>query len=225
MTDAQTIFEFRLACQKGGCPICYLVQRLGARYIEGTLNESLLDPVVRQKLLGSHGFCYEHTWRSIDLKLSDALGHAILFHDLIKDARNKLGGYGRVTGVDLADTLEPVTICPACQIEQAAADRIIDSIKSALTSPDFLAEFRQSTGICIPHLRLLLRSLDSERKAIVLEHQILCLMNLQDELAEFIRKSDYRFRAEVIGREGDSYKRAADVMMGKHRPSEKKDVR
>ena len=86
MPDAQTIYELRLACHKPGCPICMLVQRAGARYIEGTFSESMLDPGVRQKLVDSRGFCYEHTWQSINLKLSDALGHAILYQDLVRDA-------------------------------------------------------------------------------------------------------------------------------------------
>ncbi len=50
-------------------------------------------------------------------------------------------------------------------------------------------------------------------------------MNCEENLAEFIRKSDYRFRDEAIGKEGDSYKRAADMIKGKHRLAEKKDFR
>ena len=90
MPDAQTIYELRLACHKPACPVCTLIQRAGARYMEGTFNESMLDPGVRQKLVNSLGFCYEHSWQSINLKLSDSLGQAILFKDLVKDALKKI---------------------------------------------------------------------------------------------------------------------------------------
>jgi hypothetical protein len=41
---------------------------------------------------------------------------------------------------------------------------------------------------------------------------------------EFIRKNDYRFKDEVIGKEGDSYRRAAELLKGKQPPANKKDL-
>jgi hypothetical protein len=224
MTDTQTMYEFRLACYKPGCPICTLVQRVGTRYIEGTFTESMLDPVVRQRLVVSLGFCYEHTWQSITLKLSDALGHAILYQDLVNDVMKKIGEGEKITGYQVVSALNPVAPCPACQVEEGALGRIIDSMAHALRDKDFIAEFKQSSGLCIPHLRRLLPSLDGEMQEIVLGHQLTCMESLKGELAEFIRKSDYRFRDEAYGKEGDSYKRAAEMIMGKQKPAEKKDI-
>ena len=96
---------------------------------------------------------------------------------------------------------------------------------SALLDQGFISEFKHSSGLCIPHLKRILPKLDGNRRGIVLLHQHDCLEKLRGELAEFIRKNDYRFRDEVIGDEGDSYKRAADMISGKHRPAEKKDFR
>ncbi len=48
---------------------------------------------------------------------------------------------------------------------------------------------------------------------------------IKSDLAEFIRKSDYRFRNEIMGKEGDSYKRAADMIHGKQMPTDRKDIR
>jgi hypothetical protein len=225
MTEPQTIYELRLACHKPGCPICTLVQQSGALYIEGMFSENMLDPGVRQKLVESQGFCYEHTWQSITLKLSDALGHAILYQDLVKDVMKTIMENEKITGSQMANALHSAIPCPACLIEESTLERIIDSLTTALRDKGFIAEFKQSSGLCIPHLRRLLPSLDTDRKAVVLSHQITCLEGLNGELAEFIRKSDYRFRDEVIGKEGDSYKRAADLIQGKHRLSEKKYLR
>ena len=225
MPDAQTIYELRLACHKPGCPVCTLVQRAGARYIEGTFNESMLDPGVRQKLVDSQGFCYEHTWQSINLKLSDALGHAILYQDLVRGAMRTITENEANGSSQLVNALTPGSTCPACRVEDATLERVIDSMVSALRDQDFISEFKQSPGLCIPHLKRILPKLDGKRQAVVLLHQNTCLEQLRGELAEFIRKSDYRFRDEVIGKEGDSYKRAADMISGKHRLAEKKDFR
>jgi hypothetical protein len=224
MPDAQTIYELRLASHKPGCPVCTLIHRAGTRYMEGIFNESMLDPDVRQKLVKSLGFCYNHTWQSIDLKLSDALGHAILYQDLVKDAIQKIVENEQNPGNKLTSALESLAECPACMIEEAALERILDTIVVALRNEDFVTEFRQSSGLCLPHLQLLLPKLDRKRQTTILGFQFECLENLKGELAEFIRKSDYRFRDESIGKEGDSYKRAAALIHGKRQPAEKMDL-
>jgi hypothetical protein len=225
MSDAQTIYELRSAARKHGCPVCFLVQRAGARYIEGTFNESMLDPGIRQKLVESMGFCYEHTWLSIDLKLTEALGHAILYKDLVKHVLTVITEKGTNPGQQVASALDRAKSCPACRVEEETLERIVDSLAAALKESDFVEEFRQSDGLCVPHLKRLLPSLDQKRQTIVLDHQGSKMESLLKELAEFIRKSDYRFRDEAIGVEGDSYKRAADMVRGKHRVNDKKDLR
>jgi hypothetical protein len=225
MPDAQTIYELRAAFQKPGCPICTFIQRVSARYIEGTFNESLLDPTIRQKLVDSLGFCYEHIWLSLNLKLSDALGHAILSRDLVKTTLKTIIENENNAGDRLASSLDPVATCPACRIEEATVERVIDSMKVALRDQEFITAYTQSNGLCISHLKRLLPGLDVKRRAVILDHQRICMEQLLGELSEFIRKSDYRFRDEIIGKEGDSYLRAADMIQGKRRPSEKKDLR
>jgi hypothetical protein len=205
--------------------VCTLVQRAGARYIEGTFNESILDPVIRQKLVESSGFCFEHTWLSINLKLSDALGHAIIFQDLLKKATNILLDHGMDPGMEPTDALITAKRCPACQIEDETLDRVIKSLANAMRDQDFLSDFKQSDGLCIPHLARLLGSVDEKRQSAAITHQLACMETLRKELGEFIRKSDYRYRDEMMGKEGDSYKRAADMLKGKHRPIEKKDLK
>jgi hypothetical protein len=185
----------------------------------------MLDPGVRQKLVDSRGFCYEHTWQSINLKLSDALGHAILYQDLVRDAMRTITENEASGSSQLVSALTPGSTCPACRVEDVTLERVIDSMVPALRDQDFITEFKQSTGLCIPHLKRILPKLDGKRRAVVLLHQNACLEQLRAELAEFIRKSDYRFRDELIGKEGDSYKRAADMISGKHRLGEKKDFR
>jgi hypothetical protein len=225
MSDAQSIFELRLACQKPGCPVCFLVQRAGARYIESIFSESLLDPEVRQKLVVSRGFCYNHTWLSIHLKLSDALGQAILFKDLVSDIQNKLSNHANQNDSQFISTLETTKSCPACQIENETEERVVHSLKDALKDPIFIKDLSQSEGLCIPHLTVLLPKLDKKRKTMIIDLQKSRLQKIELELAEFIRKSDYRFHDEIIGKEGDSYKRAADLLRGRHLPIDKQDLR
>ncbi|HTX90059.1 MAG TPA: DUF6062 family protein [Anaerolineales bacterium] len=225
MADQQTIYEIRQACGKPGCPVCTLVQRAGARYIEGIYGECILDPDVRQKLADSLGFCYGHTWLAIDLKLTEALGHAILFQSLVNRAGKILADGEKAPGQQLAAALEPELGCPACRIEAETTERVTDSLAHALKDQDFVNAYQASNGLCLPHLKLLLPKLDQKRQSSLLTHQRARMESLKNELGEFIRKNDFRFREERIGAEGDSYKRAADLLAGKRRPAERKDLK
>jgi hypothetical protein len=182
----------------------------------------MLDPGIRQKLVDSLGFCYEHTWRSIDLKLSDALGIAILFHDLVKETLKMVEENEKLPGNQLSKVLAPHEMCPACRIEELTLERITDSMIKGLCNKDFIQEFEKSSGLCLPHLKQLLPGLDKDLQKIVLNHQRTSMEILKSELSEFIRKSDYRFRDEIMGKEGDSYKRAAELIKGQGTPDTKK---
>ena len=65
---------------------------------------------------------------------------------------------------------------------------------------------------------------DRKRQGIVLHHQCAQLESLKVELAEFIRKNDYRFRDGIICEKGDSYRRAAELHRGKHPPATRKEL-
>ncbi|MFH1523786.1 MAG: hypothetical protein ABIF04_02380 [Chloroflexota bacterium] len=50
------------------------------------------------------------------------------------------------------------------------------------------------------------------------------LKSLKVELAEFICKRGYRFRDEMIGKEGDSCRRSAELLNEKYPPATKKEL-
>ena len=77
---------------------------------------------------------------------------------------------------------------------------------------------RASEGLCLPHLR---SALEQVREIGACEQLLSIhrarLETLESELAEFIRKNDYRFKAEGFGKEGDAWLRAVGLIAGSHR--------
>ena len=67
---------------------------------------------------------------------------------------------------------------------------------------------------CIPHLPLVLERVSPEAVAAILESHRSAFQHLHDELAEFFRKADYRFRDEPRGSEQTAWLRAADTLAG-----------
>ena len=85
-----TAYELTLACKKPDCPVCRLEQKSVQQYMEGLLYESVNSPSLRNRLRVSHGFCNEHAWLAIDNHLGDALGFAIIYHDVINSVLRQL---------------------------------------------------------------------------------------------------------------------------------------
>jgi hypothetical protein len=114
-------------------------------------------------------------------------------------------------------------LCPACK-HLSEFDRInIDTfIQMLVQDQAFRDAFKDSDGLCIPHLikTVEIASREVHEKGfasiaeILLPLQIKALKHLQFELSEFIRKHDYRFAREGFGSEKDSVERAAVKLAG-----------
>ncbi|MGC8972315.1 MAG: DUF6062 family protein [bacterium] len=71
-----------------------------------------------------------------------------------------------------------------------------ESIKN-IKSQEFYKAYRDSDGLCISHLsKLLTLSRDKEINGIFIELTASKLKLLSDQLSEFIRKQDYRFKED-----------------------------
>ena len=100
------------------------------------------------------------------------------------------------------------TTCPAClrrAQHMASALSVLERVPAR--------RFRQ-VRFCIPHLPLVLERVSPEVAEVVLESQRITFRRLHDELAEFFRKADYRFRDEPRGSEQTAWLRAADTLAG-----------
>ncbi|MBN2387765.1 MAG: hypothetical protein JXB85_12170 [Anaerolineales bacterium] len=228
MADAQTAYELRLLFKYRGCPVCALAQRTATRYVDTLFYESVLDPGRRERIRASLGLCYEHAWLTIESKLSDALGLAIVYHDLAATLLARLpekpdsGGRERKA---LVEALSETRLCPACETRRTVEERSIKVLGEALQKDDYLDDYRKSDGLCLPHLRLMIEETGNQKVlAAVINHQRQRLEGLKEELSEFIRKNDYRFQDEGMGAERDSYQRAAEQVTGKRRPASKADL-
>ena len=123
----------------------------------------------------------------------------------------------RRLGMELARQLEPRGTCPLCE-RQAAIELgelrryLAESEKPGLG--DGAAE--EMATLCLPHLSLSCRlRLSSAGRAALVRRQVLGWSALIEELKEYIRKQDYRFRDEPRGHEQTSPYRAVAQMAGR----------
>ena len=231
-----TYMDLIEACQKPGCLVCTLRDEMVESYIRMLFHERINDPPSRDKLRYSYGLCYHHSWLALDAQLGNALGAAIISHDvigkLLKDLselsveKDRLASIKRLVqpggGQDQRDSwFKPEKECPVCLHQEYVEDWIEKTLVESIQKEDLTTAIQGSDGICLPHLRRsLMRNISPESVQAFLKIARERWEKLDFELSEFIRKNDYRFSKEGFGDEKDSWLRATLVLKG-NRPKRK----
>jgi DNA-binding transcriptional MerR regulator len=84
-----------------------------------------------------------------------------------------------------------------------------------MKTTEMVGALQASDGLCLPHLRQALehvRKRSTSEKLLAIHREK--LESLSAELAEFIRKNDYRVIQKGFGKEGDAWLRAITLMVG-----------
>ena len=202
-----TYTAFVEACSQPGCPLCRVEHDAVLRYISGIFYEQVTDYNLRDRLRDSLGFCREHAYFAVDELPGNALGIAIIYQDLIKFAKHHLD--------DPRSGSSPKRRCPACEQRDLNMMRTLSDLAKHIEDPAMTNALKKSDGLCLFHMRHALKHtrVPSKRALLLsIEHEI--LGRLSQELAEFVRKNDYRFAKETFGSERDSWRRAVGIVAG-----------
>ncbi len=227
--------DIREAFAHPGCAFCRLLARSANRYLDAVLWEMVLDPELRAELNEARGYCSDHGW--LLARPGSALGVAILMQHVIKTLmtvveskpvegvsipilenmrRGLAKDYVSKSTAPLVAELEPQTQCPVCTHVEAREKEFADTLLAHLDEPGNLAgDYLASDGLCLEHFRLTLaRALSPAQARTLVVVQQSVWQRLHDELGEFIRKKDHRFKDEPFGSEKDSWRRALEAISG-----------
>jgi uncharacterized protein DUF6062 len=190
-----------------GCAVCRSGAATARRYLESLCWEFINDPPVRSRLRKSLGFCRGHAYQ-LDAQAS-RLAVAILYEDLL-----------RTLEAELQSALKPrrrpaaLSPCPACEAVEGQEQSTLQVLADFIEDPAVADAYRDSAGLCRPHMLALCRRLpETSRRRVVAEEQ-LRLQTLLGELAEVKRKSDYRSANEAWGDERTAPTRAIAKLVG-----------
>lgn len=225
------------ASAQPGCPVCRLVESSTTHFLGSMFYENVNDIPARAHLRSSFGFCREHAWQVLEGGLGDALGISIIYHDVFTNILRRLpavsetaaapGWRDRLRQFTSRDhlleqvraalqALKPAKPCPACEqrmnTTQLVLAVLIDSLKKR---EDVAAALAASDGLCLPHFAAVLEQTQDEHVFATLIGSFRQRMEeLNGDLGEFIRKNDYRFRGESMGRERNAGRRAIAKLTG-----------
>jgi hypothetical protein len=204
------------------------------RYISSLLYESVNDIQTRERLRASLGFCREHARLAVGKNLGNALGFAIIYQDVINHTLKQLESDSQLPRSRHWSTLlkqipeqvservqrvlyalTPKKPCMVCQQRDKTLHLILSSVMENLHKPDMREVLQSSDGLCILHLKKVFEAVtDAATCDILFSIHREKLESLHAELAEFIRKNDYRFTSEGMGPEADSWRRAIGKVIG-----------
>ena len=154
---------------------------------------------------------------------SSPLGVAIVYQNLIKNLIEALANAtsappkapsGRGFRQSRAPQLSAASRCPACHAAEEAERRYGLTLLAHLEEAELTDAYVQAGGLCLPHLRTVLALANHAQARTVQERQLAIYRSLHDQLGEFIRKHDHRFRHEPFGDEKDAWRRAVAALAG-----------
>ena len=123
---------------------------------------------------------------------------------------------------EVASALAAIRRCPVCESEEQAEDAEAGFLVETLFHPELGGELRElyerSEGLCYRHLLACLRRCAGpEQAAALLDLEQPKLAALEEAVAEYARKHEYRYHHEPFGDETDAWARAARKLSG-YRP-------
>jgi hypothetical protein len=199
--------------------ICRLGHAVEVKYIEDVLYSKTTAIETRAEWRAARGLCRPHA-RQLD-QIGHALGVSLFYQDILLTVHELFRKPSREQAVRrrgrkaLAETLSPQIECPACAYRESLEAVYTEVWLDHILEPAFLDSVRAADPLCLPHLRqAILQAPDAERFGKLRQVQLEHWETLIDELGEFVRKNDYRFQHEPVGREGTAWLRAVDAASG-----------
>lgn len=215
-SHAHNLFE---AFQKPGCPVCQLTLDSVHHFLDSVIYEYVNKPATHEAVRAARGFCPKHGWHIEDTLNASALGIAVLYEGVLRHMMDDMGAItpdsGRRQLSQAANALQARGECPACTHQRTVEEHLLRNLLEHIHQPEFADGFRQSAGLCLPHLRQLLGLpglVTAKAQTINLQQAI--WWELQAQLVEFRRKRDYRFAIEEMGEEGSSPRRSIEGLSG-----------
>jgi hypothetical protein len=219
-TKHTTYFNLLDALKEQGCSVCFIIRKNAQKYMDDFLYESVNDPGLRKEIKESAGFCSRHAWQI--QKFGDGFGLGIIYECLMQLVLEKLraidGSAASIKAIlkQLDKDEKAKNSCIFCKEEKDVEGRYIAIFLENFDDPEIKFAYKNSSGLCLFHLNLAVKKCkNKEFAAEMINIEAAKFGSLIAEVKEFHRKHDYRFSKEKIGKEGDSWIRAIEKMIGK----------
>lgn len=207
------------------CPICFIYQTLEKGALEFTMGPSYMEDDIRA-MTDATGFCAMHSEKL--LKMNNRLGMALILKthtDKINKDMAKMKPSSKSKGLfkkseesEISEYVKKITkACFVCNRINEVFDRYIATVFHLYKNDAaFKEKYKNAKGFCMEHYSLLLeeadRTLSGKTKDeffdVTVELFNENMKRINEELAWFINKFDYKYKDEPWKNSKDSVPRA-----------------
>jgi hypothetical protein len=194
--------------QPDRCPLCFLLHDYVHEHLKSVLEESVTDPVTREALFQSKGFCRRHAWQAVGQ--GHHLGMAVIYGSLLEKGLKELSSGPKFWK---RSKTKP---CPLCESEKKREHSQLQQFTLAWNQSGHLREAFAARGIlCLNHLeKILLQKISPTHRKNLYETGKKALERLLKDLNEFLEKQDYHRSHESFGKERDAWIRVVRMISG-----------
>jgi hypothetical protein len=194
--------------QRDRCPLCFLGHDYVHEHLKSLLEESVTDPVSREALFQSRGFCNRHAWQAV--QQGKHLGMAVIYGSLLEKGLRELSSKPKFWGKSKSQP------CPLCESGKKRDSTLVRQFTLSWKDSEKLRTAFSEKGIlCLDHLeKALLEKMEENHRKSLYETGKKALESILKDLNEFLGKQDYHRSHESFGAEKDAWIRAVRVISG-----------
>lgn len=224
-------YDLREALAQTGCAVCRLLERDGEKFLDALLYEYSADAQTHKAFRAARGLCNHHGW-DLTHHVGSALQIAVLYRasldetlkqfdrgvspaDLLARLVKRFRGEAEAAALQFAEALEPTRPCLACEYHNKAQQAYLHTLAEHLNDSALEKAYQDSDGLCLPHTQMLLRLInDANILQKVITQQRRSWQKVFDQLTLFMDHYRAENADQMMGDEGDSWKRAVAILAG-----------
>ncbi len=205
--EIREYFELRDALTEPGCPVCAQVIHAGHGMLAALTDGQSAGGPGWVKAISLRGLCNTHAW-ILHQMAQKPVGLGKAYEAFL---RSRIERLQRAVARQNATTRRPcsgwiravvecvraflqgmvqIRRCPACRVAKAVERRDLGLLLDLITDMEFARAFEGSTGLCLPHLNLILRvAPDHPNLRRLLEAHLPKMRSLQADLQDYLRRA------------------------------------
>lgn len=196
------------------CPVCDALSRAVFDFFVSLESGFVKESQVRNEFAAARGLCNLHTWQfqNVAAPQDISLGYVPLVEAVAASLKNiaEDGEHAAVTHL-----LPRYESCPACEALKKEQVSQMARFLEYISTPEGQKFYRQSLGLCLPHLRAVLALKPSEEIAkFLLNEQVEHFNDLADDMRSYTLKRDAIRRGLMNSNEENAWRRALVQLVG-----------
>ena len=197
------------------CPVCDALSRAAFDFFVSLEGSLIKKAQVRNEFASVRGLCNVHTWQfqNVAAPQDISVGYVPLVETVAASLKEIANGDGHVEAV--TGLLSKYEHCPACEALKKEQDSQAARFLEYISTPDGQKFYRQSLGLCLPHLRIVLALKPSEEiTKFLLNEQAEHFNDLEDDMRSYTLKRDAIRRGLLNRDEENAWRRALVQLVG-----------